>query len=63
MQANLTTVAKVNNVEILIIEGDEKRVAVKPICDALGIASNKQIERIKEDPILSSVYICWYDIA
>jgi len=55
MQAKTTTVAKVNNVDILIIEGDEKRVAIKPICDALGIASNKQIERIKEDPILGSV--------
>jgi hypothetical protein len=55
MDAKLAVVARVNNVDILIIEGDEKRVAVKPICDALGIASNKQIERIKEDPILGSV--------
>ena len=32
-----STVAKINNVEIIIIENGEKRVAVKPICQALGI--------------------------
>jgi hypothetical protein len=50
-----STVAKINNVEILLIENGEKRVAVKPICDAIGIASNGQIEKIKTDPLLSSV--------
>jgi len=55
MESKTTAVAKVNNVEIIIIEGDEKRVAVKPICQALGIAFQRQIERLKEDPILSSV--------
>jgi len=54
MQAKTTTVAKVNEVDILIIEGDEKRVAIKPICEALGIAFQRQIERLKEDPILGS---------
>jgi hypothetical protein len=50
-----TSVAKVNNVDIIIIENGEKRVAVKPICEALGIAHQSQIERLKSDPILSSV--------
>jgi hypothetical protein len=54
METKLTTVAKVNGVDILIIEGDEKRVAIKPICEALGIAFQRQIERLKEDPILGS---------
>lgn len=55
MEAKTSVVAKVNDVEILIIEGDEKRVAVKPICEALGVAYQSQIERLKNDPILSSV--------
>jgi len=51
----VTTVARVNEVDILIIEGEEKRVAVKPICDALGIDYSTQVQRLKSDPILSSV--------
>lgn len=53
-EATTSAVAKINNVEILVIENGEKRVAVKPICDALGIASNGQIEKIKTDPLLRS---------
>lgn len=48
-------VAQINKVDILIIENGEKMIAVKPICEALGINSNGQIERIKSDSILSSV--------
>lgn len=50
-----TTVAVVNKQQIIIIQNGEKRVAVKPICDALGIDSKAQIDKIKSDPILSSV--------
>ncbi len=50
-----TSVARINNVDIIVIENGEKRVAVKPICEALGIAHQSQIERLKSDPILSSV--------
>ena len=50
-----TTIAKVNQVEILLIENGEKRVAIKPICEALGISHKPQIEKLKTDPILSSV--------
>jgi hypothetical protein len=50
-----TAVARINNVDIIVIENGEKRVAVKPICEALGIAHQSQIERLKSDPILSSV--------
>lgn len=48
-----TAIAKVNDVEILIIQS-EKLVPIKPICEALGIAHQRQIERLKSDPILSS---------
>lgn len=54
METTVTTVARVNEVDIVIIEGDEKRVAVKPICEALGIAFEPQFTRLKTDPILSS---------
>lgn len=54
METKTTAVAKVNGIDILIIEGDEKRVAVKPICEALGIAFEPQFTRLKSDPILSS---------
>lgn len=49
-----TTVAKINNVDIVLIENGEKRVAVKPICEALGIAFEPQFTKLKNDPILSS---------
>lgn len=48
-------VAKINNIEIVIIQNGEDMVPIKPICEALGIASNGQMERIKDDDILASV--------
>ena len=54
MDSTTKTLAKVNKVNILLIENGYKYVPVKPICEALGINSNGQIERIKSDPILSS---------
>jgi hypothetical protein len=53
-QSKTTSVAKVNNVDIIIIENGDKRVAVRPICEALGVAYQSQIERLKSDPILGS---------
>jgi len=51
-----TVIAKVNGHEIVMVESDHERlIPIKPICEALGIASQKQIEKIKEDDILSSV--------
>jgi hypothetical protein len=50
-----STVATVNKVDILLIENGEKRIAIKPICEALGIDSKAQREKIEKDPILSSV--------
>jgi hypothetical protein len=54
-EATTTTVAKINNVEIVLVENGEKMIAVKPICEALGISHKPQIERLNSDPILSSV--------
>ena len=52
--ATVTTVAKINGTDIVVIENGEKRVAVKPICQALGINYTTQLERLQKDPILSS---------
>ena len=50
-----TTVARVNNVDIVVIEGETKRVAVRTICQALGIDEWAQIQKLNRDPILGSV--------
>jgi len=49
-----TTVAKINQVDILVIENGEKRVAIRPICDALGVSIQGQLDKLKDDPILGS---------
>ena len=54
-KTTVTTVATINNQQIVVIENGEKRVAIKPICEALGVSHKPQIERIKTDPILGSV--------
>ena len=53
------TIAKVNNQSILIIEdlSKEKLVPIRPICDALGIDSKAQRNRIERDEILNSVEV------
>lgn len=47
-------IARVNNVDILSTS-DEQMVAVRPICDALGIDYSRQLKKIKEDDDLCSV--------
>jgi hypothetical protein len=59
-KATQTTVAKINNYEIVVVENGEKFVAVKPICDALGVDFQKQLERIKADEILGQLYTIRY---
>ena len=54
--ATVTTVAKINGTEIVVIENGEKRVAVKPICQALGVDYQAQLSRIKADEILGQLY-------
>lgn len=50
-----TTVARINEIDILVIENGEKRVAIKPVCKALGIDEEGQRQKLISDPILSSV--------
>ena len=46
-------IARVNNVNI-VSTSDEQMVPIRPICEALGIAYERQTTKIKEHPILSS---------
>lgn len=49
------TIAKINDVSIVLIDGAEKYVPIKPICEALDIDHKRQIDKIKSDEILGSV--------
>jgi hypothetical protein len=55
MTATTKTVARINNVSILMIENGQKLVPIRPICDALGIDHKNQRTKIQEDDFLSSV--------
>lgn len=46
-------IARVNNVDI-VSTSDEQLVAIKPICEAIGIDWEGQRQRIERDEILSS---------
>ena len=48
------TIVRVNNVDI-IATSDEQLVAIRPICEALGISVERQRKKIQEDEDLNSV--------
>ena len=50
----IKTIVKVNNVDIVSTSDEQQLVPIRPICDALGIAYERQSSKIKEHPILSS---------
>lgn len=56
-EATKTTVAKVNNYEIVVIENGEKYVPIRPICQALGIDFSVQLKKLKDHPIFKSVVV------
>jgi len=51
------TIALVNNVQIQLIENGDKRVPIKPICEALGIDVDSQRKKIIEDEIIGPVTV------
>ena len=53
----ISIVAKVNNTEITIIKNGEKRIPIKPICQALGIDFSAQLQRLKRDEFLNSTVV------
>lgn len=46
-------IARVNNVDI-VSTSDEQLIPIRPICEALGVAYERQSTKLKEHPILSS---------
>ena len=49
-------IARVNNVDILSTS-DEQLIAIRPICEALGIDPEGQRQRIERDEILGSTMV------
>lgn len=52
MEATTRTVARVNEVSILVVENGEKLVPIKPICEALGVDYSGQLQKLKSNEIL-----------
>lgn len=57
MEVKTKAVAKINGVSIVIIENGEKLIAIKPICEALGIDYSSQLQKLKSDEFLSSTVV------
>lgn len=49
------TIARINDVNIVVVNNEEQLIPIKPICELLGIDRKRQQDKIKEHPILSSV--------
>ena len=57
-------IVKVNGIEIECpYENGQNYVAVKPVCEALGIDHSSQIRDLKEDPVLGSTVVCMTIVA
>lgn len=50
-------VGKVNDVPIVYIKDENRNVPIKPICEAIGIDSDSQLQKIKRNKILNSVAV------
>ena len=55
MTEKIKTIAKINNVGIMLIEDADKLIPIKPICEALEINHSNQRTKIQSDEILGSV--------
>ena len=53
----IKTIARIKDIDILILEEGEKRVPIRPICDLLGIDYSSQLKKIKNDEILKSTVV------
>lgn len=57
MKNETKTIAVINGSKILVIEGGEKLVPIKPICEALGVDFANQKVKIESDEILGSTVV------
>ena len=60
-----TMITRINDVAIAATSNEQGEVLIpiRPICDALGVNSNGQIEKIKSDPILGATDKLAYRLA
>ena len=54
METKTTAIARINNVDIVLINDGEKRIAIRPICEALGVSYQAQIDKVKNDAKFNS---------
>ena len=54
MKDKTRIVTKIQDVNIMLIDGTERLVPIRPICQALNISYPRQLEKIKSDEILGS---------
>ena len=45
------TIARINDVNIVVVNNEEQLIPIKPICEALGVNYTTQIEKLKFHPI------------
>jgi hypothetical protein len=57
MSTETKVIAKIKNVQILVNQDSEKRVAIKPICEILGIDFSAQLKKLKDDLIIGSTVV------
>ncbi|WP_289054995.1 phage antirepressor N-terminal domain-containing protein [Carboxylicivirga marina] len=55
MNDKTKTIAKINDISLVLIDDAEKLVPIKPICEALGIDAKSQRSKIQNDEILGSI--------
>ena len=56
-QGNRLSIGRINGVEIFAVKDEDNQVfvPVKPLCEAIGVAYERQYSKVKEHPILNSV--------
>lgn len=57
MENQQTTVARINQVNILMLQTSDQLIPIKPICEALGIDAKSQRDKIHEDEDLDSTAV------
>lgn len=54
----ISNIIRVNNKDIIIVTIKSKKyVAIRPICEAIGVDYSSQLKKLKSDPILSSTVV------
>lgn len=57
METPLKLIARVNNVDIFIIDNSKRLIPIKPICEALGVDHSSQLTKLKGDPFFSKILV------